>query len=306
MEYRHKLRYAIINKVEYLTTLLIVLAVTVFFPFVVHELGHYGVARLFKVPIKVFSVGIGKPILKYKDRKGTLWQFGWIPVTGCIRTGDSLRQVLRNQNPHSRLKAHMCIAAAGPLLEIFIGVIMLYMVGISGEARLPARIGAIAPNSPVALSGLSVGDVVTEVNGNPIHDWNEFFEHINSTRSAIVTLATSSTQHVLNVPEKSGGPSDIGYNDLGSFPSYNHYNLTVYATPRNLPARKAGIEHGDAIIKINKLAVKKWADANYTLIHHAGSTITVAIRRQGADVILPVTLNPGNSQLAIAGDNSQI
>ena len=50
-----------------------------------HELGHYLVARWFKVPAEVFSIGFGREIVGWTDRQGTRWKVGWLPLGGYVK-----------------------------------------------------------------------------------------------------------------------------------------------------------------------------------------------------------------------------
>ena len=50
-----------------------------------HELGHYLVARWFKVPAEVFSIGFGREIVGWTDRQGTRWKIGWLPLGGYVK-----------------------------------------------------------------------------------------------------------------------------------------------------------------------------------------------------------------------------
>ena len=66
---------------SYVLPFLFVLTVIVFF----HELGHFMVARWCGVAIEVFSVGFGREIFGFTDRKGTRWKFSWIPLGGYVK-----------------------------------------------------------------------------------------------------------------------------------------------------------------------------------------------------------------------------
>ncbi|HME22072.1 MAG TPA: RIP metalloprotease RseP [Acetobacteraceae bacterium] len=60
---------------------LVVLGVLVF----VHELGHYLAARLVRVHVEVFSIGFGPAIATWRDRVGTVWKLGWLPLGGYVK-----------------------------------------------------------------------------------------------------------------------------------------------------------------------------------------------------------------------------
>ena len=64
-----------------LPAFLFVVTVVVFF----HELGHFSVARLFNVTVETFSIGFGRPIARWKDKKGTEWKVGWLPLGGYVK-----------------------------------------------------------------------------------------------------------------------------------------------------------------------------------------------------------------------------
>src|SRR3954464_12167701 len=50
-----------------------------------HELGHYLVARAFRIPAETFSIGFGREITGWTDRQGTRWKVGWLPLGGYVR-----------------------------------------------------------------------------------------------------------------------------------------------------------------------------------------------------------------------------
>ena len=65
----------------YVLPFLFVLTIIVFF----HELGHFMVARWAGISVEVFSVGFGREIFGFTDRKGTRWKFSWIPLGGYVK-----------------------------------------------------------------------------------------------------------------------------------------------------------------------------------------------------------------------------
>src|SRR5262245_8734379 len=65
-------------------TFLLVLSIVVF----VHEFGHFIVARWCGVAVKTFSIGFGREIFGFTDRKGTRWRFAWIPLGGYVKFVD--------------------------------------------------------------------------------------------------------------------------------------------------------------------------------------------------------------------------
>src|ERR1700743_3805691 len=60
---------------------LFVITIVVFF----HELGHFSVARLFGVKVETFSIGFGRALVKWTDKKGTIWKISWFPFGGFVK-----------------------------------------------------------------------------------------------------------------------------------------------------------------------------------------------------------------------------
>src|ERR1044071_7360544 len=60
---------------------LFLITVVVFF----HELGHFSVARLFGVRVETFSIGFGRALYSWTDRKGTRWKISWVPLGGFVK-----------------------------------------------------------------------------------------------------------------------------------------------------------------------------------------------------------------------------
>src|SRR5690242_20820988 len=70
-----------------------------------HELGHYLVARLFRIGAETFSIGFGREVVGWTDKRGTRWKVGWLPLGGYVRfTGDMNP---RSEEHTSELQSHV-------------------------------------------------------------------------------------------------------------------------------------------------------------------------------------------------------
>src|SRR5215831_1846129 len=121
--------------VHYLLPFLFVLTVVVFF----HELGHFLVARWCGVAVKVFSIGFGREVFGFTDRKGTRWRLSIIPLGGFVRflgdendVGMPARDALQKLEPDERERAfasknvaqRAAIVAAGPIANFILAVVI--------------------------------------------------------------------------------------------------------------------------------------------------------------------------------------
>lgn len=151
-----------------------------------HELGHYLVGRWCGVKADVFSIGFGRPLAKWFDRRGTRWQIGWLPLGGYVRfAGDmsavgspsaawlALPAVERNATFQAKsVGQRAAIVAAGPIANFLVAILaFMALFAIVGEPRLPPVIAGVAPQSAAAKAGLRTGDRVVAIDGDVIDDF---------------------------------------------------------------------------------------------------------------------------------------
>jgi regulator of sigma E protease len=154
------------------------------FPLVViHELGHYLVGRWFGVHAEVFSIGFGKRIGGWTDKRGTNWQIGALPLGGYVRfAGDmsaastpsaewlALPAEERNRTFQAKpVWQRALIVFAGPAVNFLFAIVMLSVLfGIYGEPRIAPQVGVFAPNSAAQAAGMKIGDRVVSIDGSVI------------------------------------------------------------------------------------------------------------------------------------------
>lgn len=160
----------------------------------IHELGHFLMARAFKVKIERFAIGFGRAILSRTDRQGVEWRLGWIPLGGYVKfAGDldasSVPDVAGLTELRGRLVAEhgpgaereylyfkpvwqrALIAAAGPAANFLLAITLFSLLfAILGVQVLPPRVGAVTPGSPAAAAGFQTGDLIVRMNGQPVSD----------------------------------------------------------------------------------------------------------------------------------------
>ena len=172
---------------EILIPFLIALTILV----LIHELGHYTVARWCGVRIEVFSVGFGSEIKGWTDKHGTRWKFAAIPLGGYVKMfgeaeniseGDGEKAVERPMTPeekavsfhHKTLSQRAAIVFAGPFINFIFAIIafgvLFTAIGVPSpiSERPLAIIGAVSAGSPASNAGLERGDQIIEINGEQI------------------------------------------------------------------------------------------------------------------------------------------
>lgn len=154
----------------------------------VHELGHYWVARWCGVHSETFSIGFGRQIFGWRDKRGTTWKIGWLPLGGYVQfLGDrdavsqpdaaweKLPPAQRDRSfPGQPVWKRAAIVFAGPLTNflfailIFVGFAMTY-----GVSSTPPVVGKVMPNSAAAAADLRVGDRIVSIDGRPMDSFGD-------------------------------------------------------------------------------------------------------------------------------------
>ncbi len=143
---------------------------------IIHELGHYWVARLFGVGADQFSMGFGREIAGWTDKRGTRWRVGWLPLGGYVKfVGDtdptSLEHgvakpsIAKGESFHSRPPwQRFLIILAGPVANFLLAIaIFAAFFAILGVPRTSSEVTAIMPGGPAADAGIQIGDRITTI-----------------------------------------------------------------------------------------------------------------------------------------------
>ena len=180
-----------------LVAFICVLGPLVFF----HELGHYLVARLFRIPAEVFSIGFGREIFGWTDKQGTRWKVGWLPLGGYVKfVGDmgpaSNPADLESMPPELRHRAFQArpiwqrflVVLAGPMANFLLAILIFAGVFSLVSAPETNEIGRIQPRSAAAVAGFERGDRILSVAGQETRTFDEVRSLIETRPNQTVTI----------------------------------------------------------------------------------------------------------------------
>jgi regulator of sigma E protease len=161
---------------------LILAAITLGILIFIHELGHYCVARLMGMKVEVFSIGFGRPILKWKSG-GVNWQLGWMPFGGYVKIMGmevGKKEKERGVEPYDipggffakSPSRRIAVALAGPLFNFACAFLLFTLLYLAGGRTKPFTdfthiIGWVDPTSELFALGVRPGDKITKYNGRP-------------------------------------------------------------------------------------------------------------------------------------------
>jgi regulator of sigma E protease len=179
----------------------IVLGVLIFF----HELGHFLMARLFRVGVEKFSLGFG-PRLFGKTIGGTDYRVSAIPLGGYVKMvgeepdADLDPAMVPFSFTHKPLLQRSIIVAAGPLFNLLLAVVIFFVVfQVSGIYVLRPLVGDVQEGSAAAAAGLRKGDVILAIDGQRIESWEEMAAGIVASEGRVLALAVNREGESVNL-----------------------------------------------------------------------------------------------------------
>jgi regulator of sigma E protease len=298
--------------------LLIVLGIMV----LVHEFGHFAVAKLCGIRVEVFSIGFGKRLFGFK-RGDTEYQIAAVPLGGYVKmagetsfpTNEAGEAVVNDPgdfNAHPRWQ-RMLVALAGPFanfilaLGLMTGVSMLHNE-VQEFLDGPAHTDYISANTPASKTGIHSGDTIVHFDTVENPTWDDVFNrsilNLNQTIPFSFVHDGQRTDTKIFVESKNG-PENFAIDSLGILPVMQTTPVQVASLEPNMPAIHAGLKPGDKIVSIDGLSLHYVPAILAYLQDQAGKTATLTVLRSEPDGTTKTVSLPITPQLADVGDGTK-
>ena len=274
----------------------------------VHEYGHYIVGKLFGVKVLCFSVGFGRPIYKYKSKKGdkTEYRLSTIPLGGYVQFLDSRNdevqpQEIKRSFNHQPLFSKISILFAGPLFNFIFAVLAYFFLFSNGVMTMKPIVGEVIDGSHASNAGLFYEDEIISINGNITSDWDTV---ITSIMSSVVNKQDFS----LKVKNKNTGQRLINFSinddktDLTE-PGKLFSGLGFYPWQpppivgeilENSPADLNGLKTGDTIISIDSNEINAFAEIRDIVAKRPDEEVQIEFLRN--ELVLKRTITLGSKK----------
>ncbi len=172
----------------------------------VHEWGHFVMARAIGVKVERFSFGFGPRVAGW-TRRGTEYWLSLLPFGGYVKLAGESEEGGGPAKPWEyrgrSIPERFAIVAAGPLINYLLGFLLFFVVFQIGAPVFTTRIGRVMEDYPAARAGLLAGDRVLAVNGAPVKTWEEMTRAIQrQTESVSLTLSREGTTFVKEIQPK--------------------------------------------------------------------------------------------------------
>jgi regulator of sigma E protease len=277
---------------------------------VVHEFGHFALAKIFGVRVEAFSFGFGPRLFgfKYGD---TDYKVCLLPLGGFVKmTGEAPEANLSvpgtpaddtTDDPgaftsHPRWQ-RILIGLAGPVSNFLLAFVLMvvYFAWINEVPSVEVKTSTIewvTAGSVAAQSGFQSGDVITGFDTATNPDWEQIFERVNMNLNQTVPVTVNrggnTVQLSLRLPAAQKG-EDFDVSDVGILPQYLPGPIAVKQVSPGTPADKAGLLAGDAIEAVDGHAFHTVQTLLAYMQAGKGTPITLTVLRKGATMNLVAT-----------------
>ncbi len=285
----------------------------------IHELGHFIVARLAGVGVERFSFGFGPVLVRWRGKE-TEYCLSAIPMGGYVK-------MVGEENPLEGgggsafdagkafslkpLWARFLIVFAGPAMNFLLAaVIFAGLLMAVGRPVSPAIFGRIVPDGPAAAAGLQTGDRVVSFEGRPIANWQaDLTAAVERAKGQPVpvtvvrggeTLAVTLTPRRTTVRDPLGDEHEVW--DVGAGPLVTPQ---VSAVTPNRPAARAGFKPGDVVLEVAGQRVYTPDELTAEIRKRPGQRFDVVVQREGKPLTLTVVADrerekaPGGAEIEV-------
>ncbi|MCH8531476.1 MAG: RIP metalloprotease RseP [Saccharospirillum sp.] len=260
----------------------------------VHEYGHFWVARRNGIRVLRFSVGFGRPLVRWYDRHGTEFVVAWIPLGGYVKMLDEREApvpeaersfAFNSKTPGQRI----AVASAGPIANFLFAILafaVLYSIGVRGLIPL---VDTPLPDTPAAVAGFERGDLIRQVDGRAVQNWRDLAlalaGRVGDTGVIQFEVERQGSLQRLDVEierwlSRDSQPNPLA--NIGLSPRRPDIPAVIGEVMAGGAAERAGLIAGDRILSADGQRIENWLDWVTVIQLNGDRPLTVTLERDGA------------------------
>jgi regulator of sigma E protease len=271
----------------------------------VHEFGHFWVARKLGFKVLRFSIGFGRPLLKWTGRDADRVEY-WvsaIPLGGYVKMLDEREGPVAEAEQHRgftrRPVPHrIAVLLAGPGFNFLFAIVAYWAMFVAGVPGIKPVIASVEPDSIAARAGLEANDEIEAVDGEPTATWEragvEILDQLLADGQIDLTVrsAEGNIKHArLDLRGKASELTepDALFTGLGIHRAPLLPAVIASVQPGS-PAEAAGFEDGDEAVSAGGMPIHGWEEWVRFIRARPGETVPVEVLRGGERVDLTMTI----------------
>jgi regulator of sigma E protease len=278
----------------------------------VHEFGHFIVAKMCGVRIETFAIGFGTRLFGYVHN-GTDYCIRALPLGGYVKMagemgGDSGSGAPDEFTSKTRFQ-RILIALAGPAANFVLSFFLLFFVAhyhheVDQYLNGPAVVDYVPLNTPAAADGLAAGDTITHFGAVENPTWQQILQQsaLNLNLPLQLTYLHNGQPVSRDITIHIADPSDFGVDTLsanGLIAREQAGPVGVKAVQADTPADRAGLHPGDQVARIDNLDIHSVITLLAYLRDRNGAPSTLTVLRNGQTL----TLSAVPEKMAVCAPN---
>lgn len=255
----------------------------------IHELGHFLLAKKNHIEVLEFSLGMGPRIIS-TVKGGTRYSVKLFPLGGsCAMAGEDAEDDSPGTFNSAPVWGRIAVVAAGPIFNFLLAfVLSVLIVGCMGYD--PATVLEVTQNSAAEKAGLKKGDVITEYQGYHIDLGKDLYvySYLNELKEGdTIRLKVKRDGKEQEISYK----PDVNVRYLLGFNRSDVNSMTVESLIKGMPLEEAGLEAGDVITKINGVEVPDGNAYEKYIEEHplSNEPVTITYERDGLEYEAEIT-----------------
>jgi regulator of sigma E protease len=264
---------------------------------VLHEFGHFIVAKLFKIRVETFSVGFGPRLFGFRWGH-TDYRVSAVPLGGYVKLGgDESNAPLEGASSQNIPPQEMfnlrpryqriLVALAGPVMNILTALAIPFAGAMMyGVPATPSPVVySIQPGGAAEKAGLKLGDRIVSFNGHEHPSWDVINgDALLSPGQPLPVLVNRNGQELpLTITPSTRTENGEPLGTLDFLPDYGGFPVVVAEVAPGSPAAEAGLKEGDRFVSIGGESVKSSAQVTEYIRNHDAQPISIVVNRDGAN-----------------------
>ena len=263
---------------------------------VVHEFGHYLMARACGVKVLRFSVGFGKALWsKPLGRDRTEWVIAAFPLGGYVKMLDEHEGVVAPEDlprafNRQSVWRRLAIVVAGPAANFLLAIALYWALFVIGLPGIKPVIGEPPPGTPAQLAGFATGDTLVKIGDEPVVTWQDarWILLQRAVQKSAVTIEVRGSRGDLDWRklDLSGlTPADLDSDflrALGLTRQPLKLKPVIGSVANGGAAERAGLKAGDEVVAIGNQRIESWDEVVKIVRAEPGSPLVIEVRRGGA------------------------
>ena len=259
------------------------------FLILIHEAGHFLVAKLFKVKVNEFSLGFGK-VLYSKQRKETRYCIRAFPLGGFVSMeGEDERSDENGSFSKLSIPKRILIVAAGATVNIVFGLLVFFALACSIGNFYSTTVAEVVDTYAADNVGIMPGDKILEINNKKIRLNSDITEEVEKSNGESINVLVLRDGKEISYDFK---PTEKITKTIGIYlGNENNASCKIESIYENSPAEKVGLQSGDIIFSVNGEEVNKDYKRAIELIQNSEGNVKLTVDRNGEKVdfdIIPI------------------